>query len=324
MEAKIEKVIELKDLKTYFFTKKGIVKAVDGISFSIDHGEIVGLIGESGSGKSITSLSILRLVPQPTGKTIGGEILFHGENLLDKREDQMKKLRGDKISMTLGNPIVSLNQILSVEFQISEMFKRHSRTIIGSLKDVCLNVLNGFRIKDDPFKLSRDIKQKAIIGLGVSNNPDLLIADEPTTDLDETAKTQVLELMERFQKQTNAAILMITADLPAAEQICSRILVMYAGKIVEKASVKAFYQSPKHPYSIGLINSAPKLEKKGDQLNSTEGQLQDILDPHVGCRFASKCEKVKTICTENHPPEITLEDDHRVSCWLYAEQFPAS
>jgi peptide/nickel transport system ATP-binding protein len=308
-------VIELKDLKTYFFTKKGIVKAVDGVSFYVNRGEIVGLIGESGSGKSITSLSILRLVPQPAGKTIGGEILFHGENLLDKREDQMEKIRGDKISMTLRNPIVSLHQILSVEFQLGEMHKQHTKTLSDSLKEIFTSALNRFKTKDDPFELSSSIKQKAIIGMGVSKNPDLLIADEPTADLDAENKSQALELLKKVQKKTNTAILMITDDLPAVSEICSRVLVMYSGKIIERAPIKALFENPKHPYTIGLINSPPKV----DPIGTPMGHLQNTLDPPAGCRFAPKCEKVKPICTENHPPEVTLEDNHTVSCWLYVE-----
>lgn len=322
-----ENILELNDVKTYFFTSQGIVKAVDGISFSVRRGEIIGLVGESGSGKSMTSLSIMGMVPQPTGKTIGGEILFHGENLLEKTYEEMRKIRGDKISMILQDPMVSLNQILSVEYQLGEVFRYHDKTILGSLKDMCINVLKKvkvpspeLRVKDYPFQFSGGMCQRAIIGMGIANKPELLIADEPTTALDVTIQAQILQLMKQVQEETNAAILMITHDLGTVAQICTRVLVMYAGRIIEKAPVQTFYKNPSHPYSIGLIKSVPVLGRKSKRLYSIEGQPPVLLDPPAGCRFAPRCEKVKPICKEKYPPEISLAEDHKVSCWLYADQ----
>ena len=320
-------ILELKNVKTYFFTTKGTVKAVDDISFSIGRGEIVGLVGESGCGKSMTSLSIMGLVPQPAGKTIASEILFHGENLLEKSYEEMRQIRGDKISMILQDPMVSLNQILSVEYQIGEVFRYHGKSIVKSLKDMCIQVLKKvkvpspeLRVNAYPFQFSGGMCQRTIIGMGVANSPDLLIADEPTTALDVTIQAQVLQLMKQVQEETNAAILMITHDLGTVAQLCSRVIVMYAGRIIEQAPVKTFYKNPSHPYAVGLIKSVPVLGQKTDRLYSIKGQPPNLLNPPDGCRFAARCEKVMPICKEKYPPQISLESDHQVSCWLFAEK----
>jgi len=320
-------ILELKNVKTYFFTTKGTVKAVDDISFSIGRGEIVGLVGESGCGKSMTSLSIMGLVPQPAGKTIAGEILFHGENLLEKSYEEMRQIRGDKISMILQDPMVSLNQILSVEYQIGEVFRYHGKSIVKSLKDMCIQVLKKvkvpspeLRVNAYPFQFSGGMCQRTIIGMGVANSPDLLIADEPTTALDVTIQAQVLQLMKQVQEETNAAILMITHDLGTVAQLCSRVIVMYAGRIIEQAPVKTFYKNPSHPYAVGLIKSVPVLGQKTDRLYSIKGQPPNLLNPPDGCRFSARCEKVMPICKEKYPPQISLESDHQVSCWLFAEK----
>ncbi|MBU2643309.1 ABC transporter ATP-binding protein [bacterium] len=320
-------ILELKGVKTYFSTTKGVVKAVDDISFSIYHGEIVGLVGESGCGKSMTSLSIMGLVPQPAGKTVAGQILFHGEDLLKKSYEQMRQIRGNKISMILQDPMVSLNQILSVEYQIGEVFRFHDKPILKSLREMCIQVLKKvkvpspeLRVRDYPFQFSGGMCQRTIIGMGVANGPDLLIADEPTTALDVTIQAQVLQLMKQVQQETDAAILMITHDLGTVAQLCSRVMVMYAGRIVEKAPVQTFYKNPSHPYAIGLIKSVPVLGRKSKRLYSIKGQPPNLLDPPLGCRFAPRCEQAMPICREAYPPEITLENEHQVSCWLFAEK----
>jgi len=318
-------IIDVKDLKTYFFTTRGIVKAVDGISFSIQKGDIVGLVGESGSGKSITSLSIMGLVPQPSGKTIAGEILFRNEDLLQKSSEEMRQIRGDRISMIMQDPMVALNQVLSVEYQIGEMFRHHKKKNGKSLREKCIDVLRQVkvpspeaRVKDYPFQFSGGMCQRTIIGMGIANKPELLIADEPTTALDVTIQAQILQLMKRVQKETEAAILLITHDLATVAQICNRVMVMYAGRIIEKAPVKTFYKNPSHPYSVGLINSVPVLGRKTDRLYAIKGQPPNLMNPPQGCRFAPRCDKVQEICLKSYPPEITLENDHKVSCWLYA------
>ncbi len=323
-----KKFLEIQDLKTYFFTTKGVVRAVDGISFSIHQGEVVGLVGESGCGKSITSLSIMGLVPQPAGKTIGGKILFHDQDLLEKSDEEMRQIRGDRIAMILQDPMVSLNPILRVERQIGEVFKYHNK-ITGKLRDMCVNVLRKVkvpspevRIRDYPFQFSGGMCQRVMIGMGVANAPELLIADEPTTALDVTIQSQILQLMKQVQKETGTAIMLITHDLATVAQICTRVLVMYAGRIIEKAPVKTFFQNPAHPYSIGLIHSVPVLGKKSQQLYSIEGQPPNLMDPPEGCRFAPRCDKVMEICREKYPPEITIEakSNHRVACWLHLKE----
>ena len=328
MNATGDTLIEVRDLKTYFFTSKGVVRAVDGISFSIHKGEVVGLVGESGCGKSITSLSIMRLVPQPAGKIIGGKILFHGRDLLKRKEEEMRQIRGDKITMILQDPMVSLNPILKVGRQIGEVFKYHNK-VVGKLRDMCIDVLRKvkvpspeLRIKAYHFQFSGGMCQRVVIGMGVANNPELLIADEPTTALDVTISSQILQLMKRIQKETGTAIMLITHDLATVAQICTRVLVMYAGRIIEKAPVKTFYKNPAHPYSIGLIHSVPVLGKKSQKLYSIEGQPPNLLDPPEGCRFAARCEKVMPICKTKYPPEVTIEaeSNHRVCCWLFKEE----
>ncbi len=324
MSAQNEKLLALKDVKTSFFTKKGEVKAVDGVSFSVGKGEIVGLVGESGCGKSITSLSIMRLVPQPAGKIMSGEILFKNEDLLKKSQEEMRRIRGDRISMILQDPMVSMNQVLKVGYQLGETFRYHGK-VAGSLRDMCIALLNRVkvpapesRINDYPFQFSGGMCQRALIGMGIANGPDLLIADEPTTALDVTIQAQVLKLMKDIQRESDSSIILITHDLATVAQICARVLVMYAGRILEKAPIKTFYKNPAHPYSLGLIKSAPVLGRPGERLFSIDGQPPSLLNPPPGCRFAPRCTKAKTICSESYPPETALEEDHKVSCWLFS------
>ena len=320
-----DRLLVLKDVKTSFFTKEGEVKAVDGVSFSVSKGEVVGLVGESGCGKSITSLSIMRLVPQPAGKIISGEILFKNENLLEKSEEQMRRLRGDRISMILQDPMVSMNQVLKVGYQLGEPFRYHHR-IQGSLRDMCVGVLKRVRVpapesrvNDYPFQFSGGMCQRVLIAMGIANSPDLLIADEPTTALDVTIQAQILKLMKDIQEESNSSIILITHDLATVAQICSRILVMYAGRLIEKAPVKTFYKNPAHPYSVGLIRSVPVLGRRAQRLFSIEGQPPSLLNLPPGCRFAPRCTKAEKICYESYPPEIILEENHKVSCWLYSQ-----
>jgi len=318
-----QKLLVIEDLKTTFFTKKGQIKAVDGVSFSVEKGEILGLVGESGSGKSITCLSILGLVPQPAGKVVGGKIIFKNENLLEKSKEEMRQLRGNRISMILQDPMVSLNQLLTVGYQLGECYRHHNKgrgnlqeKVIGLLKKVRVPAPEA-RINFYPFQLSGGISQRVLISAGIANDPDLLIADEPTTALDVTIQAQILKLLKDLQKELEASVILITHDLAAVAQICSRVLVMYAGRIVEKAPVKTFYRNPAHPYSIGLIRSLPLLGRRVDQLYSIEGQPPRLLNLPPGCRFAPRCAKAMDMCREQYPPETDLETGHKVSCWLF-------
>jgi oligopeptide/dipeptide ABC transporter ATP-binding protein len=292
-----EKLLELHDLQTHFFTKKGVIKAVDDVNFSVAKGEVIGLVGESGCGKSITSLSILRMVPEPGGRIVSGKILFKNENLLEKSEEEMRQIRGNRISMIMQDPMVALNQLLKIGYQLSEPLKYHGKTT-GSIRKRCIELLKKVRVpspetrvNEYPFQFSGGMCQRAVIGMGISCAPDLLIADEPTTALDVTIQAQILRLLKKIREEFNAAIIIITHDLALAAQICTRVLVMYAGKIIEKAPVEIFYENPAHPYSNGLIRSVPVVGRRVDRLYSIEGQPPSLLNPPSGCRFAPRCEK---------------------------------
>jgi len=283
-------ILVVEDLHTSFYTKKGEVKAVDGVGFSVAKGEIVGLVGESGCGKSITCLSIMGLVPQPAGKITSGRIMFKNENLLDKSKEEMRRLRGDRISMILQDPMVALNQLLTVGYQLGECFKFHDKAL-SSLKDECVRLLKRVKVPAPearlnfyPHQLSGGISQRVLISAGIANSPDLLIADEPTTALDVTIQAQILNLLKELQKESDSAIILVTHDLASVAQICHRVLVMYAGRIVEKAPIKTFFKNPAHPYSNGLIKSLPKLGRKIDQLYSIEGQPPGLFNIPRGCR----------------------------------------
>ena len=324
MQTNKDTLLELQDLKTSFFTKQGEVRAVDGVSFRVGKEEIVGLVGESGCGKSATSLSIMRLVPQPAGKIVSGRILFKNEDLMEKTEDQMRQLRGDRISMILQDPMVAMNQLLTVGKQLGEPFRFHDK-VKGSLRNMCIDLLRKVkvpapesRVDDYPFQFSGGMSQRALIAMGIANNPDLLIADEPTTALDVTIAAQVLKLMKEIQKETGSSIILITHDLATVAQICTRVLVMYAGRIVESAPIKTFYKKPAHPYSKGLIQSVPVLGRPVERLFSINGQPPSLFDMPKGCRFSPRCSRARKICFENYPPQTMLEDDHSVACWLYA------
>jgi oligopeptide/dipeptide ABC transporter ATP-binding protein len=321
-----EKLLEMHALRTHFFTKQGVIKAVDNVSFTLKKGEVIGLVGESGCGKSITSLSILRMVPEPAGKIVGGKILFKNENLLEKSEEQMRQIRGNRISMILQDPMVALNQLLKIGYQLSEPLKYHGKAG-GQIRKQCIELLKKVRvpapetrINEYPFQFSGGMCQRAVIGMGVSCEPDLLIADEPTTALDVTIQAQILRLLKKIKEQFNTSIIVITHDLALAAQICNRVLVMYAGKIIEKAPVKIFYANPAHPYSNGLIRSVPVVGRRVERLYSIEGQPPSLLNPPPGCRFAPRCEKAMPKCTVQYPPEVMLGDGHKVACWLYARE----
>jgi oligopeptide/dipeptide ABC transporter ATP-binding protein len=318
-----EKLLELHDLRTHFFTKQGVVKAVDDVNFSVATGEVIGLVGESGCGKSITSLSILRMVPEPAGRIVSGKILFKNENLLEKSEEEMRQIRGNRISMIMQDPMVALNQLLKIGYQLGEPLKYHGKAT-GHLRKKCVELLKKvrvpspeIRVNEYPFQFSGGMCQRAVIGMGISCAPDLLIADEPTTALDVTIQAQILRLLKKIRQEFNAAIIIITHDLALAAQICTRVLVMYAGKIIEKAPVKIFYENPAHPYSNGLIRSVPVVGRRVDRLYSIEGQPPSLLNPPSGCRFAPRCQKAMHRCLTHHPPEIALGEGHKVACWLY-------
>jgi oligopeptide/dipeptide ABC transporter ATP-binding protein len=320
-------LLQIRDLRTSFYTRDGVVKAVDGVSFEVRRGEVLGLVGESGCGKSVTSLSILRLVAPP-GKIDGGEILFEGRNLLDLTTSEMTQMRGDRISMIFQQPTSSLNPVFKVGDQIAEVLQIHQGVSKkeGQARAIDLMAQVGIpdpqrRVKAYPFEMSGGMAQRVMIAMALASKPDLLIADEPTTALDVTIQAQILDLMRNLQKEYNAAIILITHDLGVVAEMADRIAVMYAGQIVEEALTDELFRNPKHPYTQGLIASIPVLGEIKDELDVIPGNVPNLINLPPGCRFASRCRvreaRGMTICTEQMPELKPVALGHTARCWLY-------
>ena len=318
-------ILEVDDLHTSFFTENGEVKAVDGISFAIEKGKTLGIVGESGSGKSITSLSILRLLEGTTGKTYGNGIFFKGEDLLKKSKKEMMKIRGNQISMVFQEPMTSLNPTLTCGEQIAEAIRIHQGQNKQQAHIAAVEMLRLVGIPSPekratqyPFELSGGMRQRVMIAIGLSCNPDLLIADEPTTALDVTIQAQILDLMRKLQKDLGTALMLITHDLGVVAETCDNVAVMYCGKIVEYTTVEKLFTSPKHPYTIGLLKSVPDLE--GDIVEELEiipGYVPSPYNLPQGCRFAPRCQFAKDICSESIPELSDEGEDRQVRCFIY-------
>ncbi|MDL2220251.1 ABC transporter ATP-binding protein [Eubacteriales bacterium OttesenSCG-928-N14] len=321
-----EKLLDVKNLKTYFYSDTGTVYAVDDVSFHVNEGETLGIVGESGSGKSVCCMSIVRLVETPPGKYVGGEILFDGKDMLQITDEQMRDIRGNDISLIFQEPMTSLNPIFKVGDQLSETMILHrgmdkKQALAESIRmlDV-VRIPNAERIVNEyPFSLSGGMRQRVMIAMALACEPKLLIADEPTTALDVTIQAQVLDLMNDIKRDMNASIIFITHDLGVIAEMCDRVLVMYAGKICEVASVETIFANPLHPYTIGLINSKPDVHGKVKRLHVIPGNVPDLSDRPSGCPFHPRCEKAMPVCSEQYPEEKELENGHRVACWLYSE-----
>jgi len=318
-------LLRVEDLRTYFFTRRGVVKAVDGVSFSVAPGETLGIVGESGSGKTITSLSLLRLVPQPGGKIIGGKVLFEGVDLLRLSEAEMRGYRGSKISMILQDPMASLNPVYTIGEQVAEPLRQHQHLAGKTLWDHVTEALRLLRIpsprerlQNYPHQMSGGMRQRVVGGIAISCLPKLIIADEPTTALDATIQAQYLAHLKDLQRQTNVAMIFVSHDFGIVARMCDRVAVMYAGKIVETASVRELFSNPRHPYTIGLVNSVPRLDRKEERLASIEGQPPALLNLPPGCRFAPRCYAVFDRCWKEQPPNFEADDDHSASCWRVA------
>jgi len=316
-----EPLLEVKDLKTYFLTENGIVKAVDGVGFKVYQGEVLGLVGESGCGKSVTAFSIIRLLDYP-GKTVEGEILFKGENLLRKTDAEMRKIRGKDIAMIFQEPMTALNPVLTVGFQISEALLMHFKIsqeeaikkTIELLKKVGISMPEQ-RINEYPHQLSGGMRQRAMIAMAMSCDPILLIADEPTTALDVTIQAQILDLMSTLLREFNGSLIMITHDLGVIAEIADRIAIMYAGKIVEYANKRTIFYRPLHPYTFGLLTSIPRLDIEMKRLNVIPGIVPNPLHFPEGCKFNPRCSFVTDRCKEEEPQLIEVEEGHLVRCW---------
>ena len=315
-------LLRVHDLRTYFYTEEGVGRAVDGVTFELDRGETLGLVGESGCGKSVSALSVMRLVPEPPGKIESGQILLKERNLLELTEDDMCAIRGDDVAMIFQEPMTSLNPVLTCGYQIVEAVLLHQKVSKREARARAIEMLKMVgipapeqRIDDYPHQLSGGMRQRVMIAMALSCNPDLLIADEPTTALDVTIQAQILELLERLQEDMSMAILLITHDLGVIAETADRIAVMYAGKIVEYASTEKLFENPSHPYSGGLLHSIPRLGQLRERLEIIPGMVPDARYYPRGCRFSPRCPLADAHCMEEEPPLEKLEEGHWVSCW---------
>ncbi|OGP50228.1 MAG: dipeptide/oligopeptide/nickel ABC transporter ATP-binding protein [Deltaproteobacteria bacterium RBG_13_43_22] len=316
-----KKLLEVRDLKTHLFTRRGVIKAVDGVSFSVDKNETLGLVGESGCGKTITCLSILKLLPNPVGQIVGGKIIFDNVDLLSKSEKEMRKIRGRRISMILQDPMTSLDPLFTIGEQIAEPIRSHQnlertnlrKKIIEMLKLVKISAPEA-RIKEYPFQMSGGMRQRIVGAIALSCQPDLLIADEPTTALDVTIQAQFMRLLKEIQQEFNMAMIMITHDFGIVAKVCDRVAVMYSGKIVESAGVRDLFNHPLHPYTKALMGALPKMEEDMEKLTTIDGQPPDLGHLPPGCNFAARCPEVKEICRCDSPILSEINDGHVVSC----------
>lgn len=322
-----KKLLEVKNLKTYFYSDRGVVKAADDVSFYVNEGETLGIVGESGCGKSITNMSIVRLVETPPGKYVGGEILFNGEDMLKISDQRLREIRGNDISFIFQEPMTSLNPIFKIGRQISETMMLHRGMSKKEAHKESIKMLemvkipNPERIANDyPFALSGGMRQRAMIAMALACEPKLLIADEPTTALDVTIQAQVLDLMNELKEKINASIIFITHDLGVIAEMSDRVMVMYAGKVVEVATTEDIFKNPKHPYTIGLISSKPDLATESSRLHVIPGNVPDLNNLPTGCPFHTRCDKAMDICKTTFPSETILEDEHRIACWLYSNK----
>lgn len=321
-------LIRVSNLKTHFYTEDGVVPAIDGIDFEIREGETLAIVGESGSGKSVTSLSLMRLIPTPPGKIVDGDITFKGESLFQKSEAQMRKIRGNKISMIFQEPLTSLNPVFKIGDQITETLILHQNmNKLEALKEaVELLKLVGIpeperRVKQYPHELSGGMRQRVMIAMALACKPELLIADEPTTALDVTIQSQILQLMKQLKKKTNMSILLITHDLGVVAEMADRVIVMYSGQVVEQGDVYTIFENPKHPYTEGLLKSMPGHEQRTGKLFAIEGTVPNPLHLPPGCRFAPRCQYAVDLCRNDMPEVTQFNDEELVRCFKYSDRW---
>ncbi len=316
-------LLQIKDLRTQFRTEDGVVKAVDGVTYDVHEGETLGLVGESGCGKSVSALSILRLIPDPPGKIVGGEILFEGQDLLKADEDEIRHIRGNRIAMIFQEPMTSLNPVLTIGRQMTESMELHLKLNKNAARTRAVELLEmvgipgaGRRLDDYPHQFSGGMRQRVMIAMALSCNPKLLLADEPTTALDVTIQAQILEILARLSQEFGTAVVIITHNLGVVARYADRVNVMYAGKIIESASAEELYGNPRHPYTIGLLRSVPRLDQeKKDKLDPIEGVPPDLINPPVGCSFRPRCKFAIDKCMEA-PPLAMVAEGHQSACWV--------
>ena len=316
-------LLEIKNLKTYFYTDDGVVKAVDGISYEMQAGETVGIVGESGCGKSVHALSVMRLIQDPPGKTIDGEVIFEGEDLLTMDPDEMRHVRGNRIGMIFQEPMTSLNPVLTIAKQLTEPLQLHMDMSREAARNRAAELLElvgipeaASRLDDYPHQFSGGMRQRVMIAMALSCNPTLLIADEPTTALDVTIQAQVLEVVQRASQELGSAVMIITHNLGVVARYAHRVNVMYAGRIVERGTAQDIYHNPRHPYTLGLLTSVPRLdEAKREKLSVIEGLPPDLIDMPPGCPFRPRCKFAMEKCGEM-PPLMPVGDGHFSACWV--------
>lgn len=317
-------LLEIKNLHLQFKSDEGLALVLDGINLKVEKGETLGLVGESGCGKSVTGKSILQLIPQPPGEITQGEIIFDGENLLEKSEKELRKIRGGRIAMIFQDPMVSLNPVYTIGNQIAEAIDLHQPAGLTSTWEGVVNSLDSVQIADPasrahnyPHQFSGGMRQRGMIAMMLSCRPALMIADEPTTALDVTVQAQVLKVMSDLQKELDMAVILITHNIGVVAETCDRVAVMYAGNIVEIADVETLFENPQHPYTRGLLGSIPRADRDMDELTIIEGSVPNLADPPQGCRFHPRCKEVMDICRTTKPTDLDLGDGHLVACHLY-------
>ncbi|QEW23360.1 Stage 0 sporulation protein KD (plasmid) [Paracoccaceae bacterium] len=315
-------LLEVRDLQIEFKTEGGVFRAVDGVSFSLDRGRTLGIVGESGCGKSVTSLGIMGLIPTPPGRYAGGEVLFEGRDLLKMPGHERRGLRGGRIGMVFQEPMTSLNPVYTIGAQIIECLRAHGERNARAARERAVELLDlvrlpspSSRVDDYPHQLSGGQRQRVMIALALANNPDLLIADEPTTALDVTIQAQILDLMRDLSDRTGAAIMLITHDLGVVAETCDDVVVMYAGKVVERAPAKDLFNGPMHPYTLGLMAAVPRLDTDADRLETIPGAVPPPWAMPAGCRFASRCPLATDECRQSPPPLREIGAGRLVACW---------
>ena len=316
-------LLDIRDLTIHYLTEEGVVRAVNGLNLKLARGETLGLVGETGAGKTTTALGILRLVPNPPGKIMGGEIWLDGQNLASATEKEMRGIRGQKVSMIFQDPMTSLNPVIPVRDQIAEVILLHEKVTAAEALSKAEEVLGKVgigveRAREYPHQFSGGMRQRVVIAIALACNPSLLIADEPTTALDVTIQAQVLQLMKSLKTDYNTAMVMITHDLGIVADVCDKVAIMYAGSIVEYADKRELYRNPKHPYTIGLFNSLPDIKKDEASLKPIKGLMPDPRDLPTGCPFHPRCDMAKPECSQTQPPNVALSETHVVRCLLFA------
>jgi peptide/nickel transport system ATP-binding protein len=316
----LKEILKIENLKTYFDTWAGVVKAVDGVSLDVREGETLGLVGESGSGKSVTALSILGIVPRP-GKIMDGRIIYKGENLLEKKESEMLKIRGKEISYVFQDPATSLNPVFSVADQLIEVIRRHQNVTKKEALEKAIKLFRLVEIPDPeikiwnfPHQLSGGMKQRMAVARALSCQPSLLLADEPTTNLDVTIQAQILQLMKNLKDKLNMSMILITHDMGVVAGVADRITVLYAGRVCETADTKTIFYKPRHPYTKALLTAVPSLALKKEKLEVIPGNIPNLIEPPSGCRFNPRCEYANALCAEKIPPLVEIEPGHYVAC----------